>query len=76
MLIIISDANLDRYDITVEDLAPLQASDVHAHLIFIGSLGDEAFELADRIPNDRAQVCETSSQLPLIIKKIVTTALR
>ena len=76
LIIIISDANLDRYDIRVEDLTPLQSPTVHAHLIFIGSLGDEAAQLANRIPNDRAQVCLQSSQLPLIIKKIVTNALR
>ena len=76
LIIVISDANLDRYDITVDDLSPLQAKDVHAHLIFIGSLGDEAAELAERIPNERAQVCSHSSELPLIIKKIVTNALR
>jgi hypothetical protein len=45
-------------------------------LIFIGSLGDEASKLAKRIPNDRAQVCFDSSDLPLIIKTIVTNALR
>merc|ERR1712194_682086 len=71
LVIVISDANLGRYDITAEDLAPLQHRDVHAHLIFIGSLGDEASELVSRIPNERAQVCPHSSDLPLIIKKIV-----
>jgi len=76
LVIIISDANLERYDITVDDLAPLQAKNVHAHLIFIGSLGDEASELASCIPNERAQVCFQSSDLPLIMKKIVTNALR
>ncbi|KAL7537710.1 hypothetical protein ACHAXR_008021, partial [Thalassiosira sp. AJA248-18] len=76
LIIVISDANLERYDITVDDLAPLQDPDVHAHLIFIGSLGDEAAELAGCIPNERAQVCLQSSQLPLIIKKVVTNALR
>lgn len=72
LVVIISDANLDRYHIEVEDLAPLQNHDVHAHLIFIGSLGDEADKLARKIPNERAQVCESSSELPLILKKIVT----
>jgi len=76
LIIVISDANLERYDIRVEDLQPLQSKDVHAHLIFIGSLGDEAAELANRIPNERAQVCFESSQLPLILKKIVTNALK
>ncbi|KAL7519873.1 hypothetical protein ACHAWX_004630, partial [Stephanocyclus meneghinianus] len=76
LVIIISDANLKRYEITVEDLHPLQTQKVHAHLIFIGSLGDEASELAKKIPNERAQVCFHSADLPLIIKQIVTNALR
>lgn len=75
LIIIISDANLDRYGISVDDLAPLQSQNVHAHLIFIGSLGDEASKLASCIPNKRAQVCFESSQLPLVLKKIVTNAL-
>lgn len=75
LIIIISDANLERYDISVDDLSPLQSPNVHAHLIFIGSLGDEATQLASIIPNKRAQVCFDSSQLPLILKKIVTNSL-
>ncbi|KAL3796256.1 hypothetical protein HJC23_008576 [Cyclotella cryptica] len=76
LVIIISDANLKRYEITVNDLSPLQSQKVHAHLIFIGSLGDEASELAKKIPNERAQVCFHSADLPLIIKQIVTNAVR
>ncbi|KAL7546025.1 hypothetical protein ACHAWF_009370 [Thalassiosira exigua] len=76
LVIVISDANLERYHITVDDLAPLQDPHVHAHLVFIASLDDEADELASRIPNERAQVCFQSSQLPLTIKKIVTNALK
>jgi hypothetical protein len=30
LVIVISDANLDRYDITVKDLNPLQSQKVHA----------------------------------------------
>jgi len=76
LIIVISDANLERYDISVDDLSPLQSPNVHAHLIFIGSLGDEASQLASIIPNKRAQVCFDSSQLPLILKKIVTNSLK
>jgi hypothetical protein len=76
LIIVISDANLERYDISVDDLSPLQSPNVHAHLIFIGSLGDEASHLANIIPNNRAQVCFDSSQLPLILKKIVTNSLK
>lgn len=76
LVIVISDANLNRYDITLNDLKPLQSSKVHAHLIFIASLGDEASALARAVPNERAQCCFDTSDLPLIIKKIVTSALK
>ena len=76
LVIIISDANLHRYAITLNDLKPLQSSKVHAHLIFIASLGDEAAALAKAVPNERAQCCFNTSDLPLIIKKIVTRALK
>ena len=76
LVIAISDANLRRYDITLNDLKPLQSRKVHAHLIFIASLGDEAAALAKAVPNERAQCCMDTSDLPLIIKKIVTSALK
>ncbi len=76
LILVISDANLERYRITPGDLALLQSSSVHAHLILIGSLGDEARVLAEAIPNERAQVCFESTELPLIIKKIVTNSLK
>eukprot|EP00984_Skeletonema_dohrnii_P028852 scaffold19010_cov123-Skeletonema_dohrnii-CCMP3373.AAC.1 len=76
LVIAISDANLNRYDITLKDLKPLQSAKVHAHLIFIASLGDEAAALAKAVPNERAQCCMNTSDLPLIIKKIVTSALK
>ncbi len=72
LLLIISDANLKRYQISADDLAPLQSRDINSYLILIGSLGDEAHELAKAIPNERARVCFKSSDLPLIIKRIVT----
>jgi len=76
LILVISDANLERYRIIPDDLALLQSSSVHAHLILIGSLGDEARVLAEAIPNERAQVCFESTELPLIIKRIVTNSLK
>ena len=76
LVIVISDANLNRYDIRLEDLKPLQSPKVHAHLIFIASLGDEASLLTKKVPNERAHCCFNTSDLPLIVKKIVTSALK
>ena len=75
LILIISDANLRRYRITPEDVSSLlRRKDVHAHLVFIGSMGEEANKLARAIPNERAQVCLDSEELPLIIKSIVAAA--
>jgi MoxR-like ATPase len=76
LVVIISDANLSRYNITLDDLMPLQSPKVHAHLIFIASHGDEAAALTKAVPNERAQCCFDTSDLPLAIKKIITSALK
>ena len=75
LVLIISDANLRRYRIAPEDVSDLlRRKDVHAHLVLIGSMGEEAHRLANAIPNQRAQVCLDSEELPLIIKSIVAAA--
>lgn len=74
LVLIISDANLERYRIEPFQVASLlQRSDVHAHLILIGSMGGEAAALAKAIPNGRAQVCANSEELPLQLKNIIAS---
>lgn len=74
VVLVISDANLKRYRIEPDEVAALlQRSDVHAHLILIGSMGEEASELAQAIPNGRAQVCSESEELPLLMKNILAS---
>jgi hypothetical protein len=75
LILVISDANLRRYRISPEQVSSLlKRKDVHAHLVLIGSMGEEATKLAHSIPNERAQVCLDSEELPLIIKNIVASA--
>lgn len=77
IVLIISDANLKRYHIEPEEISSLlKRSDVHAHLILIGSMGEEAKDLAKRIPNGRAQVCSDSEELPLLMKNILASVTR
>jgi hypothetical protein len=74
VVLVVSDANLRRYKIKPKQVATLlQRTDVHAHLILIGSTGDEAPHLASAIPNGRAQVCADSDELPLLIKNILSS---
>lgn len=77
LVLIISDANLRRYHIEPEEVArSLSRRDVHAHLVLIGSMGEEAVDLANAIPNKRAQVCNHSEDLPLLMKNIVESVVR
>jgi hypothetical protein len=74
LILIISDANLRRYRIKPKQVsALLQRNDVHAYLILIGSMGEEASDLAQAIPNGRAQVCSDSEELPLMMKNILAS---
>lgn len=75
LILVISDANLKRYRIEPEEVSGLlRSKDVHAHLVLVGSMGEEANLLARAIPNGRAQVCLDSEELPRIIKDIVAAA--
>jgi MoxR-like ATPase len=76
LVVLISDANLRRYRIEPEDVSSIlrRNHNVHTHLIFVGSMGEEAHKLARAIPNERAQVCLNSEELPLLLKSIVASA--
>ena len=80
LILVISDANLQRYRIDPDDVGTLllsssrRSTNVHAHLVLIGSFGDEANQLARAIPNERAQVCMDTAELPRILTTIVASA--
>ena len=75
LVLIVSDANLKRYRIKPNHISSkLGRTDVYSHMILIGSIGEEAKALAKAIPNERAQVCFDTSQLPGMIKTIVVGA--
>ena len=54
---------MKRYHVVPKDLDILHNCSVHAHLILIGSFGDETKNLASTIPNERAHVCFSTSLL-------------
>ena len=76
LILVISDANLKRYNIKAGEISKrLDRHGVHTHLIMIGSMGEEANQLARKItPKGHAQVCLDSSDLPILIKSIVANA--
>ncbi|XP_055954220.1 von Willebrand factor A domain-containing protein 8-like [Argiope bruennichi] len=76
-VIIMSDANFDRYGISPNSFGKLLTSDpkVNAFAIFIGSLGDQAAMLSKQLPAGRTFMCFDSSNLTHILQKIFTSAL-
>lgn len=77
-VVVISDANLDIYGISPQRFGRLLASDasVSAYAIMIGSLGDQATDLTERLPSGRAFVCLNTKDIPKVLKQVFTTALK
>jgi len=76
-VIVMSDANFDRYGIRPENFAKIlnRNENVNAYAIFIGSLGNQADELIRRLPSGKAFVCMDTKQLPEILQTIFMSAM-
>ncbi|XP_032686011.1 von Willebrand factor A domain-containing protein 8 [Odontomachus brunneus] len=76
IVVVLSDANLERYGIRPERLAKVLVSnvDVNAYAIFIGSLGDQATRLIKHMPSGRAFVCMDLKNIPRILQQIFTAS--
>ncbi|KAF3429906.1 hypothetical protein E2986_02885 [Frieseomelitta varia] len=77
IVIVLSDANFERYGIRPEKFAKILTSnpDVNAFAIFIGSLGDQAFYLTKNITAGRAFVCMDLKDIPRILQQIFAASL-
>ncbi|XP_072949521.1 von Willebrand factor A domain-containing protein 8 [Epargyreus clarus] len=77
IVLVLSDANLRRYGIPPEQLGAILTSEpqVQAHVIFIGSLGDEAAMLLRKLPAGHAHVCMDVASLPQIMQQIFASSL-
>ncbi|TYZ62616.1 hypothetical protein PybrP1_002376 [[Pythium] brassicae (nom. inval.)] len=75
---VVSDANLERYNIRPKRLAQKLVADprVKAHAIFIASFADEATRILRDLPRGRGHVCLDTSELPRTFKRIFTSAFR
>lgn len=78
IVIAISDANLERYGISPQELShALQSgpnkSSVKAYCVFIASFDDEAETIKRALPLGRGFVCSTSSELPVIVRNILAS---
>uniref|UniRef100_A0A3Q2ZT42 von Willebrand factor A domain containing 8 n=1 Tax=Kryptolebias marmoratus TaxID=37003 RepID=A0A3Q2ZT42_KRYMA len=76
-VIVLSDANLERYGIRAEHFAQVLTSDpqVNAFAIFIGSLGDQAERLQRTLPAGRSFVAMDTKQIPQILQQIFTSTM-
>ncbi|ELU02005.1 hypothetical protein CAPTEDRAFT_192877 [Capitella teleta] len=76
-VIVLSDANLDRYGIRPKHFAEILTSneDVNAYVIFIGSLGNQANVIAKQMPAGRAFLCMDTKNLPQILQQIFTSTM-
>jgi len=77
-VIVLSDANFDRYGISPSNFAKIlnrQSDKVNAFSIFIGSLGDQADRLTQRLPAGKGFVCLDTKRIPEILKAIFTSTM-
>ncbi|KAI4486325.1 hypothetical protein M0802_012344 [Mischocyttarus mexicanus] len=76
IVVVLSDANLERYGIRPERFAKVLTSnsDVNAYAIFIGSLGDQATRLIKKMPSGRAYVCMDLQNIPRILQQIFSSS--
>ncbi|XP_049904645.1 von Willebrand factor A domain-containing protein 8 [Epinephelus moara] len=76
-VVVLSDANLERYGIRPERFARVLTSDpqVNAFAIFIGSLGDQAARLQKTLPAGRSFVAMDTKQIPQILQQIFTSTM-
>ncbi|KAF7665107.1 hypothetical protein LDENG_00155060 [Lucifuga dentata] len=76
-VVVLSDANLERYGIRPERFAQALTSDpqVNAFAIFIGSLGDQAERLQKTLPAGRSFVAMDTKEIPQILQQIFTSTM-
>lgn len=76
-VILLSDANLDRYGIRPSELARALTAEstVNTYAIFIGSLGDQADRLTKALPAGHSFVCLDLKKIPQILQQIFTSAM-
>ncbi|KAM9319394.1 von Willebrand factor A domain-containing protein 8 [Gastrophryne carolinensis] len=76
-VIVLSDANLERYGIPPARFAEALTvnSQVNAFAVFIGSLGDQAERLQRTLPAGRSFVAMDTKQIPQILQQIFTSTL-
>ncbi|KAL2081742.1 hypothetical protein ACEWY4_023595 [Coilia grayii] len=76
-LVVLSDANLERYGISPACFASVLTSNpqINAFAVFIGSLGDQAERLQRQLPSGRSFIAMDTKEIPLILQQIFTSTI-
>ncbi|PKU31513.1 von willebrand factor a hypothetical protein [Limosa lapponica baueri] len=76
-VIVLSDANLERYGIQPSKFAQVLTTNaqVNAFAIFIGSLGDQADRLQRTLPAGRSFIAMDTKEIPQILQQIFTSTI-
>ncbi|MGH0128533.1 UNVERIFIED_CONTAM: hypothetical protein FKN15_018942 [Acipenser sinensis] len=76
-VIVLSDANLERYGISPDRFAQALTCNpqVNAFAVLIGSLGDQAVRLQRTLPAGRSFVAMDTKQIPQILQQIFTSTM-
>lgn len=76
-VIVLSDANLERYGIPAERLGQVMVRDdqVNVSAVFLGSLGDQADRMRSKLPAGSSFVCLDVDRLPRILQSIFTSGI-
>ncbi|CAM4751562.1 unnamed protein product [Rotaria magnacalcarata] len=74
-VIVISDANFDRYGLSPQVFGKMLQSNenVQCFAMFIGSLGQQATHLQQNLPSGKGFVCLETTQIPKVLKTIFTS---
>ncbi|CAI2356267.1 unnamed protein product [Caenorhabditis sp. 36 PRJEB53466] len=77
VVILVSDANLERYGIQPSELKKEMLKDpsINSFVIFIGSLSDEANQLQQELPAGKAFVLKNTAELPKIMETIFSSTI-
>lgn len=76
MVIVLSDANFDRYGIDPADVSKVmrKSDKVKVHMVLIAGLRDEAESVARALPLGYAHLCNESADLPAILRRILVSS--
>lgn len=76
IVVLLSDANLDRYGIrpkAIADVMKKHGDKVRTYVLFVGSLGDQADDLVKALPRGQAFILTDPNQVPRIFQAILAS---